>query len=414
MNILKNNAKKVLLSDWLCPEIIDRTEETEEIKKSIINVLLEEHIPPICFIYGASGTGKTFTIKRMFEDNFIEIKKHLPMFNYFYFNAREFEVASLHSFWVFLAKKLEKHLPVYSKYFNRKINYIVARGWQTDEYKEVIKEIIIQNRLSIVIIIDEVDKMDIKDFESLVYQIYNFNEFGDGLDYMGISVIAISNKINFLKMLEKAVFDRIGIKIHFKSYTADDLFKILKIHAKYSLVEGSYDDLTLVKIAKAVFDTSTSARDVKLTLYNLAKLCDNKLDSNLIDKAFEETKKDLMREEIRVRPFHHRITLYAIVKYYKEVMELEEQSKNLNLFKYAVNIPTKSNVYKVYVDLCKEYSEKPKGYRVFFDIIDDLDKKGLIRTEIKSLGRARGITTLIYPAESVEFLEPIIKETMGW
>jgi len=411
MSILKEDAKKILLSDWLCPEIVDREEEVRELDEAVFHTLLTEQIPPITFVYGASGTGKTFIVKRLFKDRLDEIRKHLPRFNYFYLNVREFEVASLHAFWVFLSKKLENYLPIYSDYMGCNLTSIPARGWQTDDYKAVVKEIIKSNALSIVVILDEVDKMNTSDFESLVYQVHGFGE--DLPDYIGISVIAISNKINFLKLLSKPVFDRIAVKVHFKSYTVTDLFQILKVHAKYSLKEGSYDDETLLKIAKTVFDISTSARDVKLTLYNLAKMSNDKLDGNLVIRAFEETKKDLISEEIRVRPLHHKLALYSVIKFYQQIKEAEELGKKARLLKYAVPIPTISNIYKVYVNLCKQIGEKSKSYRTFFDIIDDLDKKGLIRKDVQSLGRARGITTIVQPIESVKFLEPIVRGAIG-
>jgi Cdc6-like AAA superfamily ATPase len=57
--------------------------------------------------------------------------------------------------------------------------------------------------------------------------------------------------------------------------------------------------------------------------------------------------------------------------------------------------------------------ENPKSYRAFFDIINELDRYGLVKTEIQSLGKARGVTTLIKPVETVELLEPIVKKAIG-
>ncbi|HDI06590.1 MAG TPA: hypothetical protein ENF39_01130, partial [Candidatus Aenigmarchaeota archaeon] len=230
--------------------------------------------------------------------------------------------------------------------------------------------------------------------------------------YVGISAILISNNIKLLSSLPKATFDRIGVKIHFTSYGVDDLFQILKIHAKYALKEGSYDDRTLIKIAKAIFEVSTSAREAKLALFNVAKLSNNKLDENLIPKAMEETKKDLLFEEVRTRPLHHKITLLAVLEFQKRIKRMNQYGK-VGLFKYTLNLPTKTNIYNIYKKLCEKFEEKPKSYRVFFDIIDELDKYGLIKTEVQSLGRARGITTLVRPAESVEILEPVIKKAIG-
>jgi Cdc6-like AAA superfamily ATPase len=403
-NCLESDAETILLTDWNCPEIVDREKQLEEIK-NIINMLISEKLPPLTYVYGASGSGKTFVIKRVFENEMNNIRKYLPMFKFYYINCREFGVPSIHLFWVSLAMQLKEYLPLFSKYLNQIISNFPLRGWTTDDYKNVLKELVKEKKLSILVVLDEVDKLE--GFEDLIYQLRGFNE--DLEPYIGISAIFISNKIKLLSSLSKSSFDRIGIKIHFTSYGVEDLFKILKVHAEYALKKGSYSDEALLAIAKKVFEVSNSAREAKITLYNLAKMSKDKLDLSLIEKAFDETKKDLLTEEILTRPLHHKITLLSVIEFHKR---LAKGPDIRGLFRYTI-IPTKANIYKVYQELCSMLQENPKSYRAFFDIINELDRYGLVKTEIQSLGKARGVTTLIKPVETVELLEPIVKKAIG-
>lgn len=408
MGCVKN--PKILLEDWECPEIVNRKEQVRQIEDSIIKPLINETRPPtLTYVYGASGSGKTFVITKLIKNNLKKIKWHLPTFDFYYFNCKNFGIPSLHILFVNLAMKFTKHLPIKSEYFKREIIDVPLRGWTTDEYKEFCKEIINKRRLSVLLVLDEVDKIGKEKVEDLIYIMRGMNESDS---YYGISTILISNNIGLLHSLSKGAFDRISIKIHFSSYGVDDLFNILKVHAKYALEEGSYDDKTLFLIARKVAEVSTSAREAKITLYNLAQMCEEKLNPDLIPKAFDETRKNLLLEEIIKRPIHHKLTLLAVVEVQKKIQKLAHYGKP-GLFKYTSNLPTKSTIYNTYKKICQSLGEQPKSYRTFFDIIDDLDRYGLVKTEIRSLGRARGLTTLVRPVESIKTFELLIKKAIG-
>ena len=408
MSCLLPDAKDILLSDWVCPEIVDREEQKKQINDIISSLLLEEK-PPLTFVYGPSGSGKTFVIKKMFMDSEIEIKKHLPMFELLYVNCGEFP-ESLHTLWVYVANKLSKYLPIDSKYFGIKVTTIPLRGWSTNEYIELIKEILKKKKILLFLVVDEVDKLGKKNIEYLTYQIQTINIEQE--KYTGLSAVLISNKISLLPSLEKAVFDRFGLKIHFKSYGANDLYQILKIHAKYALKPGTWDDKSLATIAKTMHQTSNSAREAKIILYNLAKNSDGFLNISKLNQALNEAKKDLIKEDIESRPLHHKLALYALIRFIERNNKMASYGK-VGLYKYTRYLPTKSNVYNEYKIVCKEFQEEPKAYRTFFEIINDLEKYGLIKIDITSLGRARGITSLIYPAIPADIYKKIIEEAMG-
>ena len=401
---------KILLEDWEPPVIVDREAQIKEFKTSVIDILLNGNVPPLVYVYGASGSGKTFVIKKLIKDNYDLIKKYTPNFKYVYLNCRNFGTPSLYTFFIKLSNELSSYLPIHSNYLNQMVHSIPLRGWTLQEHIEVVKEIIKQKKLNLLIILDEADKLGESVFNDLIYILKGMNE--ENPHWVGVSAVLISNNIKLLSSLPKSTFDRISVKIHFTSYGVNDLYQILKVHSEYALKKESWNDEILSKIAKMVYEFTNSAREAKLTLYNLAKLSKDKLDINLIPKAIEETQKNLIFEEIITRPLHDKLALLSVIEFQKRMNRLSQYGK-VGLFKYTANLPTKSNIYKVYKDICKKYGESPKSYRIFFDIINELNKYGLVEIDVQSLGRARGITTLVRPSESIEILEPLIKKALG-
>jgi len=400
MSCLLPNAENVLLTDWVPEVIIDREEQKREIE-GMISTILSSNLPiPITFVYGASGSGKTFLIRKMFKDHEEALRK-VPNFKYVYINCGA--LASFHALWVSIANSLTEYLPI--KISNEEIKTIPVRGWETWEYIRVVKEIVKQKKLIFLLIIDEIDKLNIEDIKLLIHQIYERD--GDG----GISAILITNKMGLLNSLDASSLTRIGKKIHFKSYSISDLVQILKVHAEVALKPNTWDEKTLILAVREMYDESNSARQAKVLLYNLAKLSNEKLDVTKIHQAWEETKKDLLKEEIANRPLHHKLALLSVIRFVKR----NEKMANLNkpgLFKYAKFLPTKANIYKEYEIICKEYGESPKAYRTFFVIIDDLENYGLVKTTIASLGRARGVVTLVYPSDFGKMYEEVVEEAI--
>ena len=76
--------------------------------------------------------------------------------------------------------------------------------------------------------------------------------------------------------------------------------------------------------------------------------------------------------------------------------------------------PTAGSVYEIYMQKCKAVNEEPKSYKTFQRLAISLEKDALLRHDIKSLGRSRGITTLMYPGEAMEVMLPLVAETLQY
>jgi len=392
MSILTNDAVKILCSDWISPIIVDRENEKKELENLVFNTLKNEKIPLSVYVYGASGTGKTFLIKKLLQDYYDEIKRRLPKFEFVYLNMSEHH-PSINSVWSLLCYHLRNYLPV--NVWGETITKIPKRGYSTQLYMDLTRELIKQNGLTVLLVLDEVDK--IKEVDTVMYQMfYAYTEFRDEPEHVGLSAVCISNKLKLLNMLSPSTKSRISHVVTFNDYGVHDIFKILKVHAQQSLKEGTYTDEDLFKISAGVHSYTTDIRFAKRVLFNLGKICEGVLDTNLLGRAIKETERDLLHELLSSLSFHTKIILVGIIKRLEFLEKLhKEGTQKYGLFRRLENLPTAMSIYKVYKEICKKFNEKPKSYNAFFSTLNDLENKGLIIKSVQSFGRARGLTTII-------------------
>ena len=109
--MLKNNAEQILLKDFIDVEIIDRKKQLEEIENEILKPLLKDQtLPKLIYIYGGSGSGKTFLIKKM-EEKILKARTIFREFFYIYYNASEYGKPSLYSLVLEIVSALHKFFP---------------------------------------------------------------------------------------------------------------------------------------------------------------------------------------------------------------------------------------------------------------------------------------------------------------
>jgi cell division control protein 6 len=397
MGILTN--PQILLQDYDIGKIIDREEPIKQIKKLIVEPLIQEKVSNSIYVYGGPGTGKTYVVEKILAENLDLIKKHLPSFRSLWLNCREERTAYV--VLTHIAKSLEEFLPI------GKIDSIPLKGFDYGILlNDIIKKIVEKNRLELLIVLDEIDKIVYRDGDDLIYDLIYANKF---LNSGHIYLIGISNDPDLESSFSSGVTERLKyLKIHFPKYDAKELTEILKVFAEMSLKSNTYEIEDLVRISSYVASVSGSAREAKRILYFIAEKSESKLDISKFEQAIEESSKLMFEKDIEMLPFHEKLVFFSVLKAYDFYQKSMQKSIGLKKFFY---FPTTGKVYSVYEEVCRSYQEQPKSLTTFKSMIKDLDRAALIDVDIKSLGR-RGLTSIIKPSKPVEVFEPMIKKVL--
>lgn len=261
------------------------------------------------YISGRSGTGKTATIKNILLNNIPskfeiidrENKKTVFMSDgkkgmAVYENCRQ------------NSTKLKMAKSIASTIFGKSVKYrgfedaIEAIGEQTKDLDFFI------------LILDEIDALNDKDNDV----IYHFSRWGDEYPTM-LSLILISNKINFLEGLDASTSSsyQVDTTIIFPPYNAVELSAILDGRAKDGIKEGIMDDDVIPAIASK---TARDAGDARLAIQTLKIACEtasmkgmDKVDVSCVNIAFNKSDADSIIVPIRDLSEHEKVCLRAIV-----------------------------------------------------------------------------------------------------
>jgi len=392
------------LTDWDCPTIIDRQKEVNKFEDIVLIPLLQKKTPPCVYVFGGSGSGKTFTINKKIKEQELVLQKVIPHFGYLYINIREQGIPSYNTVLIKISDYLQRHLPVELPIFGR-IEQISLKGWDRVALLTMIKGIITIKKLTLLLVVDEVDR--IYNYEKSDDFFYTFLDMYKSFprdEQMGITTIFISNNISLLDKLEKPTRDRLSHVIHFLPYSEDDLFQILKVTAQYSIENHQeISDSTYQQVAREISNVTKSAREAKLLLYNY-------LHNSSFRDARLETDKDLLRAEITKLSPDQLLVLFAVLKRNENIQKMLIRNKP-ERYRYLLD-PTAGSVFDEYKKACERMATFSKTYKTFTRLSLSLEREGLIKTDVKSLGRARGVTTLMYSGEEPAVLEPVVIEQL--
>lgn len=366
MSILLEN-KDYLLKDYDIGKIIDRE---DEIKK--INDWLNFRSGTL-YIFGSSGTGKTYVTKKIILSN--------PNLTSLYLNCKDVknEYQVFKKCFLFLKSKNF----IFGEIDEKAPLYLIL---------DIIKKTIEKFELNFVLILDEINRLDLKDINSLIYQSFEFcprkGSFG---------LVAISNDIFLDSKFSEPVISRIGLnKIHFPPYNVPQIYEILKEYANLCLKENSYNNDVIFRLAKYVYDAGSDLRTAKSLMFYIAKHSENFFDLNYLETALFETKKDLLNFEIQSLSEHQKLVLLAVIEVAEGYENFKIHAKGLKMYD-PTKEPKLKNIYKKYLSLCEKYQTKEKSENIFREILKDLEKRKLIMKDVRGLGRGKGVSGFYYP-----------------
>ncbi len=382
-SIFKNKA--VLSPHYVPHELLYREEELKRMMEGVAPVF-KGFKPKNMLIYGKTGTGKSITSKKLLE-KMNEMKDERV--KGLYLNCRVYDT----------------RYKVFQKLVSELKNEFSKTGYSFALLYETVLDWIEEKERFVVLVLDEIDF--VKDIDALVYSITRAN---DDIKTGGLSMIGISNKIQFKQKLgERSKSSICEEEIVFQTYNSTQLQGILNQRISLSFKDGAITP-GAVNLASAIAARENGdARYALNLLLRSGELGERKKISKVTDKEVEEARKmaeeDKASELISSLPTHQQLVLYALaltsadISYKKLVEDGGE--------KYYFS----GEVYDHYTRISKKFGFEPISARWYREYIHELDEIGLI-SSIHSGSGVRGQTTLLRLAIENSRVKKIIEKSL--
>ncbi|MDI6903342.1 MAG: ORC1-type DNA replication protein [Methanocellales archaeon] len=335
------------------PDYLPHRKEQINRMATILVAAIRGETPSNILIYGKSGTGKTAVAKYVGREleRTCEVRRNPCTVLYINCEVVDTQYRVLYH----LAGHFDREIP--------------STGWPTDQVYAEFKNGIDTESRTVIIILDEVDKLVKKGDEIL----YNLSRINSELDNAKVSIIGISNDLKFIEFLDPRVRSSLGEEeIIFPPYDANQLRDILEQRANMAFRQGTLDPEVIPLCAAFAAQEHGDARRALDLLRVSAELA-------------ERSQSDIVKEE-HVRWAQDKIELDRIVEV---VRTLPTQSKLVLYSMVLLNRKglTTGEVYKVYKDLCHKTDMAVLTQRRVTDLISELDMLGIVNAIVVSKGR---------------------------
>lgn len=246
-----------------------------------------------------------------------------------------------------------------------------------------------------IIVLDEIDKLMRKGSDDVLYSLTRINS---DLKKARVSVIGISNDLNFIDFLDPRVRSSLGEEeIIFPPYDALQLVDILKQRAQEVFVEGTIEEDVIPLCAAFAAQEHGDARRALDLLRIAAEIAEREKNSRVRSKhvkfAKERIETDRVIEVIKTLPTQSKLVLYSI----------------LFLEKYGMTNITTGETYNIYRELARKSNIDVLTQRRVSDLINELDMLGILNSTVISKGRY-GRSKEIRLATSHVYLKKILEE----
>lgn len=338
------------------PKYLPHRDEQIKTLASILAPVLSGEIPSNVFIYGKTGTGKTATVKYVTSMLEEACKKKGVNCLIHYINCKLIDTH--YRVLASIARALGKNVPM--------------TGWPTDQVYEVVKTAIDKISRTVIIILDEIDKLVKKGDEVL----YTLTRINSELEKSKVSLIGITNDLKVKSFLDPRVLSSLGEEeIVFPPYNADQLKDILAQRAELAFYDGVLDEEVIPYCAALAAQEHGDARKALDLLRVSAEIAEkegsSKVTKEHVKKAIRKIETDHIVEAVRTLPTQSKVLLLGMIM-------LKESGKD----KF-----TTGEIYTVYKSLCKKIGVDVLTQRRISDLISELDTLGIINSVVISKGR---------------------------
>jgi cell division control protein 6 len=348
------------LTSHFSPEKIPHRDGQIDGLASILAPSLRGARPSNVFIYGMTGTGKTLVSKYVANElEKMSDKGTFPV-KVIYINCKMKKIADTeYRLLAELSRLLGQVVPITGlpteRIYNSFFTALDSREWV------------------VVIILDEIDSLVKRMGDDFLY---NFTRVNQELKKAKVSIIGITNDLNFIDVLDPRVKSSLGEEeILFPPYNAMELQEILMQRSSLGFYPKALADEVIPKCAALAAQEHGDARRA-LDLLRVAgeiteRQGENKILEKHVDMSLEKIDYDRITEFVKALPKQTKLVLWSIIG-------LDEKEQE--------DIQT-GDVYSVYEDKCKVNGLHPLTQRRISDLLSELDMMGVINGKIISLGR---------------------------
>jgi cell division control protein 6 len=324
---------------------------------SILAPVLKRFRGSNIFIYGQTGTGKTAVVKYVLNrlnqkslETGISVKVS-------YINCRlvgtDYRILST------LCTSIGTHIPF--------------TGLATSEVYNRFSDNLDLSNTFMIAVLDEIDALVKKHGDGLLYDLTRINE---NLQQSKISLIGISNDLQFKELLDPRVLSSLSEEeVVFEPYSAPELTNILLVRAKISFVKNVLSEGALKLTAALAAAEHVDARRALDLLRVSGEIAERNgaplINEEHIRKAQKKIEHDRIHTFLQTIPLHSKILLCSLYLL-----------KKTNI-KHAIT----GDVYEVYQDLCNELGLDALTQRRISSLISELDINGILNSTVVSRGR---------------------------
>ncbi len=352
--------KIILHWNYTPDKILHREKQITEIAK-ILAPSLKLEKPSNLFIYGQTGTGKTCIVKYVTQEMEEIAKKKKLNLKIVYINCKYQRVADTE---YRLIAEIIKNLG----------GTIPTTGLPTKDVYDFFVRIIEDQKILLILIMDEIDHVVEKMGDEMLYTLTRVN---DQLKESKISIIGITNDLNFISRLGPRVQSSLSEEeMMFPPYDAIQLKDILEQRAKIGFKKGVLEEGLISKCAALAAKEHGDARRALELLRVAGELAEregkNTVTMEDVDVAQEKIDRDNILEAVKTSPKQHQLILQSI-------LQLKKQNSKEEILT--------GQVYEVYKTVGAKYGIGILTPRRVSEIISQLSMQGIIQTKLVNKGR---------------------------
>ncbi|MFQ6088259.1 MAG: ORC1-type DNA replication protein [Candidatus Methanofastidiosia archaeon] len=388
-------SKKEVLRHSYTPPILPHRDKQIEALASILVSAVKGETPSNVFIYGKTGTGKTAVTLNVGEGLVEKVGGYCFSNIFNNSNLRVLRKGGIPVWFIYTnCEIVDTQYRLLAKLAEYLGQSIPLTGWPTDKVFETFFRAVDKEERLVIVVLDEIDKLLRKGSDDVLY---NLTRINSDLKRAKVSIIGISNDLNFIEYLDPRVRSSLGEEeLIFPPYDALQLVDILEQRAKIGFHLGVLDDGVIQLCAAFTAQEHGDARRALDLLRVAGEFAERKNSTRVTERhvklAKESIEQDRVSEVVKTLPSQSKLVLFSI-------MLLE---------KYSTTTMTTGECYNVYKDLCKLSSMDILTQRRVSDLISELDMMGILNATVVSkgrYGRTREIRLGVAPSQIRRVLE---------
>lgn len=387
-SVFKN--RDILSPHHVPNQLLYRERELESLMRGVAPALKGSK-PRNIFLYGKSGCGKTASVKHVLKALDAENKASVQSV---YMNCRVYDTRY---------KVLQKVISDFQPDFARTghsfaVLYEKLLDWLEDGPEAPTGK-------QLLVVLDEVDV--VKDLDNLLYTLTRAN---DDLKKGNVSVVGVSNKVNFKERLDaRAKSSLCEQELVFQAYDAPQLKGILEQRVPHAFEDSAVDDGAVSLSAAIAAGENGDARYALNLLLRAGELAENKSKDKVTDREVEEARRladeDKAFDVIGTLPEHLQLVLYSLANLATDIdyRRLVEEGGDKYYFS--------GEVYERYCRTSRSLAKEPRTSRWYREYLHELETLGLITT-IESGRGIRGHATLVHLSYDPSKVKNVIEKTL--